>query len=274
MKTQILATVSAIAILASGPALAENNAKTKANVDASAESNTTNSLQQDAKEAWQNIKEDTAEAYENVKATFIGEESGSATRSVVIDSRHTATGMIGKAVYNGRQERIGTVEDIIVSADGNANMIVIADGEFPGFEGKLVAFDYSIISRQDANGDVIAPLSEENLDRAAEFSYEAADAGDNVRVIPNNGYSVARLLDGQLVNPQGESVAEIDNISFKNGQASELIVGFDKILGLGGKNAALDYKAAQLVRNGDELDFRLSTNHAAQFEVYKETAAN
>ncbi len=69
-------------------------------------------------------------------------------------------------------------------------------------------------------------------------------------------------------------MAEIDNISFKAGHASQLIVGFDKVLGLGGKSAVLHYDNAKLVHNGDDLDFKLSDAHAAQFESYKKTATN
>jgi sporulation protein YlmC with PRC-barrel domain len=272
MITKILTTASVLALMVSSPALADN---TTTNTNVKAETTTSGSVSTDAKAAWKDLKDDTAEAYESVKAVFIGEDPAVKPAQVVIDTRHTAGGMIGRGVYNEAKERIGTVKDIIVDADGAAKMIVIADGEFPGFDGKLVAFDYGIISRQNADGDVIAPISETSMDKAAEFSYDLEDAGSSgIRVIPTGGFSVARLLDGDLVNPKGESVAAIDNISFKNGKADQLIVGFDKVLGLGGKNAVLDYNGANLVRNNGELDFQLSEGHAAQFEAYKKTATN
>lgn len=269
MNKTILATASVIALVISMPAVADTSAKTK--TEASAETNTTGDIGNDAKEAWKNIKEDASEAYEDIKAVFVDKDN----KPVVISTRNTATGMIGHAVYNATKERVGTVKDIIVDGNGNASMLVVSDGEFPGFDGKLVAFDYSIISSLNADGDVIAPISEDNISKAAEFSYDKnAQADGKVRVIPDRGYSVARLLDGQLVNPQGDSVAEIDDISFKNAKASDLIVGFEKVLGLGGKKAALSYDAAQIVRDGEDLDFKLSAAQAAQFEAYKKTATN
>ncbi|HRQ60073.1 MAG TPA: PRC-barrel domain-containing protein [Alphaproteobacteria bacterium] len=270
MKMNLIAAVSAIAILVSVPALAENTA-----AKTSVENKTTGSVSTDVERAWEDIKADTSETYENIKAVFIDDSEGSVAKNVEIDSRHTAAGMIGKPVYNGSKERVGTLKDIIVDAGGEARMIVVADGEFPGFDGKLVAFDYNVVFRQNAEGDLIAPISETTLDKAAEFSYDLKESGDSkVRVIPTNSYSVAALLDGQVINPQGENVAEIDNISFKNGRASQLIVGFDKVLGLGGKHAAIDYSDAKLVRTDGQLDFQLSASHAAQFEVYKKTAMN
>lgn len=268
MNTNLIATVSLIALLASAPVMADTT-KTSADVK------TSGSVSTDIDRAWKDIKEDTSQAYDNIKGVFIDDSADSVAKPVVIDSRHTATGMIGKPILNGNKERVGTLKDIIVDANGEARMIVVADGGFPGFDGKLVAFDYSLISRQNAEGDLIAPLSETNIDKAAEFSYDLKESSDvKLRIIPTNGFSVAALLDGQMINAQGENVAEIDNISFRNGKANQLIVGFDKVLGLGGKNAVIDYADAKLVRNEGQLDFQLSPSHAAQFEVYKKTAVN
>lgn len=267
MCKTLLAAASVIALMASSPALADTNA----NNQTPAEASTSGNITKDAKKAWNNMKEDASEAYEDIKAVFIDEE----TRPVVINSRHTASGMLGKAVYNGRQERVGTVKDIIVDGNGEASMLVIADGEFPGYSGKLVAFDYDIISRQNAEGDVIAPISEENIDKAAEFSYDRnAQSDGKVRIIPDNGYAVSKLLEGQLLSAEGQNVAEIENISFKNGKAQDLIVGFDKVLGMGGKYAALNYDAAKIIHDGDDLDFKLTPKQTAQFEAYKKAAVN
>lgn len=266
MNIKILTTVSVLALMTAAPAYADNSNNNQPSK--------TNSVSEDVNHAWEDIKDDTSEAYKEIKAFFINEDRNIKPTTVTYDERHTATGMIGRPVYNGANERVGTVKDIIVNAQGNAEMVVIADGEFPGFSGKLAVFDYSVISRQNKDGDVIAPLSEESINRAAEFSYDRNERGEKVRVIPDRGYSVSRLLAGQLLNPQGKNVAEIDNVTFRNGKASELVVGFDKILGMGGKNAAMDFDVANLVREGDELDVRLTANQAAQFESYKKTATN
>src|SRR5690606_15467983 len=103
-------------------------------------------VKEDVQNAWKDIKEDTSKAYENIKATFIDDESGKSAQAVTIDSRHTAASMIGKPVYNSKEERIGTLRDIIVDANGNATLAVIGDGEIPGYAGKLVAFDYGVVS--------------------------------------------------------------------------------------------------------------------------------
>ena len=270
MKNKILATVSVIALMGTLPALAET-AKTQTGIKT--EASTTGNIVEDAKVAIGNIKSDTAEAYDEIKATLIGKETADKNMPVVIDSRKTANGIIGHHVYNEKHESLAKVTDIILGKDGKASMIVVSDGMFG--MGKKAAFDYSAITRVEKDGDVIMPLSEESIKNAASFSYNKVNKGDNkMRVIPDNGYSVDRLLRGRLLNQNKEPVADIENISFKNGIANQLVVGFDKTLGLGGEKAVLSYNDATIIRNGNALDFQLSADKAARFEAYKKALTN
>lgn len=267
MKNKLLITASILAILNAIPALAET---TKTQTEIKAEASTTGNIVDDAKIAIEDIKSDTAEAYEKIKATLIGKESTDKNVPVIIDSRQTADGIIGHHVYNEKHESVAKVTDIILDKDGKATMVVVADGAFIGM-GKKAAFDYSAITRVETDGDVIMPLTEDIIDNAAAFSYDKAEGGDKVRVIPNNGYSVAKLLDGHLFNQKKKSVADIENILFKNGQAYQLIVSFDKTLGMGGKKAVLSYSDAKIIRDGEKLNFQLNVKKSAQFETYKKT---
>jgi sporulation protein YlmC with PRC-barrel domain len=269
MKTKLLAGVSALVLLAVVPTIAAAQSN-----DGNPPPTATGSVGEDAEQAWEDIKEDTSEAYENVKATFIDDEIEPGT-IVTIDERMTAAGMIGKPVENGNNERVGTVKDVILEKNGKASIVVVADGEFPGFSGKLVAFDYDSIARRNKDGDVIMPLTEDTIDNAAEFSYDPEKRSENVRVIPADGYSVEALLDGELLDERQETVAQIDNISFKNGYADQLIVAFDQVLGMSGEKAAFDYSDAKVLRKGeDELNLQLSANQTAQFEAYKKATTN
>jgi hypothetical protein len=265
MEKRLLTTAAVITLLVSSPAFGSN---------ASGENKTSGSVSADMNRAWKDLKEDSSRTYENIK-TFFMEEEGNTPREVVIDSRHTATGMIGQGIYNLKEERIGTIKDILVDKTGTADTVIISDGEFPGFDGKLVAFDYGAVLNLNTEGDLIAPLTEENINQAAGFSYEPEEGGsDKVHIMPEGSISIARLLDGQLLDPQGEEVAEIDNIYFKNGRASQIVAGFDKLAGLGGRNALFNFNAQSLVRDDDDdLDFRLNAGQAARIETYKKSAS-
>jgi sporulation protein YlmC with PRC-barrel domain len=274
MKNNIIATVSVIALMATATSPALADTKSPAPGSKAAAEQSTGDFSKDVDNAWKDMKHDASEAYEDIKATIVGKKDKDGTYSTfTINSRMTADGMIGNPVRNGKGESIGTVKDIILDSNGKAIMVVVADGEFVGL-GKKVAFDYNAITRVNADGDVIMPLTEEMIDTAATFSYDQKDSDKDVRVIPSNGYSVSKLLDGQLVNPKKETVAQIDNIVFRNGRADQLIVGFDKILGMGGEKAALAYRDAQLIPDGDGYDFQLTANQAAEFDAYKQTVTN
>ncbi|MCB9980382.1 MAG: PRC-barrel domain-containing protein [Rhodospirillales bacterium] len=270
MKKTILTTVSVIALMGALPALAET---TKSQAEINAEASTTGNIVDDAKVVIKDIKDGTVETYDNIKATLIGKESVDDNISVIIDTRKTANGIIGHPVYNEKHENIAKVTDIILDKDGKASIIVVSDGMFG--MGKKTAFDYNAITRVETDGDVIMPLNEEIIKNATAFSYRKADKSDDkMKVIPYNGYSVSQLLRGRLLNQSKESVADIENISFKNSTANQLIVGFDKTLGFGGEKAVLSYTDATIVRHGNALDFQLSTEQAAQFEAYKKSLAN
>lgn len=265
MKYLNLLAVSAIALMVTYPAFADN---------ANPEQKPSGKVEKDIKNAWEDVKKDASEAYENIKATFIDENEGVEGKVITIDSRMTASGMIGKPVYNGKSERVGTLKDIILNKDGNAVMVIVADGEFPGLSGKLVAFDYGSIARQNAEGDVIMPLTEDMINKAAEFSYDQQDRNNDMRILPADGYSVAKLLDANLLDQENTSVAYVDNIFFKGGKADQLIVSFDNILGMGGEKAALNYSSAKIVGKDDDVDFQLNAAQAAKFESHKKTFTN
>lgn len=267
MKTTILATVSVIALMGVMPIMI-NTAHAQTPTEKTAAEN----MASDAKEAINDVKESASDAIDAIKATYISDLSPEKNVSVVLDARKTANGIIGHPVYNEKHESIAKVTDIILDKDGNAIIVVVADGEFIG-SGKKAAFDYGAITRVEEDGDVIMPVTEAIIDNAATFSYDAADSGDKVRVIPENGYSVVKLLDGQLVNEKTEVIADVENLTFKNAKAHQIVLGFDKTMGLGGEKALMNFIDAPIVLNKDQLNFQLNADKAAQFEAYKKSVA-
>ena len=150
----------------------------------------------------------------------------------------------------------------------------MADGAFTGL-GKQVAFDYSVITSRTAEGDVVAQLSEEMIDSAQNFSYDPAESGEkNVRVLSEGSYSVNALLDADIVDPAGEALAQVDNIVFSNGAATQLVISFGKTLGLGGEHAALMFNDVDIVKQQDSINLKLSESEASQFKQFKEGAMN
>ncbi|MEX1035912.1 MAG: PRC-barrel domain-containing protein [Sneathiella sp.] len=276
MKTKILATASMIALMSAVPAFAET-VKT--------EDSTTKEVTQEVKEGadkTKNVVEKTAdktvdatqEAYRDMKEFVFGENDDMLDiKDVQVNPRAMASGIIGEPAYNSNEERVGVIEDVILDKDGKAVLVVIGDGDFFG-TGKLAAFDYDSMVRMNADGDVIMPITEEAIERAAEFTYDEKAVGDKIRMIPASGYSVEKLLDAKLVNMKGESLGDVDDITFKDGKASQLVVGVDKILGLGGEELSLPYDTAKVIRVEDDYEYQLTEKKAALIKNYKSSSAN
>lgn len=185
-----------------------------------------------------------------------------------IDQRMTAQGIIGKPVYNQQNERVATVEDIILDSQGIAKMVIVKENNFPGLAGKLAAFDYEAIVDRKPKGDIIMPITAATIDNAAEFSYQSSDK-PNVKVIPEDGYSAKKILEGNLIDPSGKKLASIENVALSDGKATMLIVAYGQIMNMGGDRAALDFDTAQPVRDKDHINLKLSSIQTKKFEDFR-----
>lgn len=265
MKTQLLFAASALALVAAFPVIA---------ADVTVENDTNVTAEQQMKDGIEDARMAVKQGYHDIKASLLNEDPRKVeVTEVAIDSRNTASGIIGQPVLNSKNERVGKIHDIILDQNGNAQSVIVADGNILGM-GKLASFDYGTVVKMNKDGDVISPLTEETIDKAAEFTYDREKAGPETKIIPSGSYSVAELLDADLLDSQKEEIADIDDVVIKNGQATQLIVGFDKKLGLGGEKTALSYKTASIVTDGDDQDdfnFQLNGANATQFENYKKS---
>ena len=97
---------------------------------------------------------------------------------------HLASNIIGEEVYNGTgddAENIGEVKDIVISADGGIESVVIGVGGFLGIGEKDVAVEYTQLDWAERDGDrwLVAPMTKEQLESQTAFdasAYEAAPA--------------------------------------------------------------------------------------------------
>jgi len=284
MTKKILMGVSVLAVLAAFPAFAADTAKEKADtagakIEATAEKaadktkETYNEAKEATKEGYAKAEAKTKEAYQDVKTYFNEDKDDDATVNII--SRVTADELIGKKVQNAKGDDIGRIKDILVTADGDAETVIIDDNGL-GLGGKLAAFDFDVIEGLSNDKDVVVKLSEENIKQASRFEYEGeAKAGEKIRFKPADQYSVNKIIDANVVDPNGKKVADVDTLAFEDDDADYLIVTFNKILGVGGDKAALNLEALDLVEKDGKITFQLNQQQTAQFENYKEgTKAN
>jgi len=85
---------------------------------------------------------------------------------------YRASRMIGTAVLNDKNEKIGTVDDLIVSPNDRVLFAVLSVGGFLGINRRLVAIPYSELKVDDEGHKIILPgASKDALSNLPEFRY-------------------------------------------------------------------------------------------------------
>ena len=82
--------------------------------------------------------------------------------------------IVGAIVHNDRDERIGTVDDLVVGRDGRISEAVLSVGGFLGIGAKLVAVPYDRLNMAaNSNGRwTLAGATKESLGSLPTFTYE------------------------------------------------------------------------------------------------------
>jgi len=279
MTNRILLSASFLAILAAFPAFAAET-NTKADVSAGAKiestldnagekiSNTADKAAAKTEAAYEATKAKSKEAYSDVKAYFSDDDDVAIVSDFNMGARLEAGDLIGATIQNPKGEEIGTIEDILVNAEGDAQTVIVNDKGVLGLGGKLAAFDADIMEGFNKDNEVIAKLTEASLKNAKAFDFEAN--GNKLGGIPTGQFSVKKILDSKVVDANGKAVADVDTVVFEDDDADYVIVTFNKILGIGGDKAALNFEALNLAEANGKYSFKLNSQQTAQFESNKE----
>ena len=79
--------------------------------------------------------------------------------------------LLGAAVYNDANEKIGSVDDLILAQDDKAVAAIIQVGGFLGAGGKLVAVPYHQLQLDKDNKVVMAGANKDSLNAMPGFTY-------------------------------------------------------------------------------------------------------
>lgn len=250
-----------LSILAAFPAFAETQVK------ADAETSTGIKIEKSLEDAGHKIENaadkaanKTKEAYKDVKAYFTNDADIKAVSSINVDTALTADKLIGTSIQNPKGEKIGSIEDIIVDADGDATAVVVNDGGVLGLGGKMAAFDYGILQGFTAGDNVMVKLSEDSIKNAQAFDPDALAEGS---------FSVKKLADAKVLDANGKAVADVDTIAFEGNDADYVVAQFNDILGLGGDKVAMDFDALTVTNTNGKYAFKLNAEQSAQFNAKK-----
>jgi sporulation protein YlmC with PRC-barrel domain len=90
-----------------------------------------------------------------------------------------ASKLVGSAVYNDHDEKIGSVDDIILGKGNNADQVIVSVGGILGAGAKLVSVPYTQLRLGDTknassdNKIVMPGTTKESLKALPEFHYKA-----------------------------------------------------------------------------------------------------
>lgn len=88
----------------------------------------------------------------------------------VVGQGFRASDLRGKDVVNDKNEKIGEIDDLIISPDGRTLFAVLQVGSFLGIGGRLVAVPFQ--SLQMSEKDVTLPgATRDELNKLTEFKY-------------------------------------------------------------------------------------------------------
>jgi sporulation protein YlmC with PRC-barrel domain len=99
-----------------------------------------------------------------------------AVSQVKLVSGVRASRLIGAAVHNDANERIGSVDDLILSPDDKAVAAIIQVGGFLGAGGKLVAVPYQQLQMGKDNKLLMAGANKDSLNAMPDFTYGGSTA--------------------------------------------------------------------------------------------------
>ena len=91
--------------------------------------------------------------------------------SAVKAAGYRASQLIGATVYNDKNKAIGSVNDLIVSGDGQVNLAIIDVGGFLGLGAKHVAVPTKLFERGAQNTVVLPKATQKELQAMPAFHY-------------------------------------------------------------------------------------------------------
>jgi sporulation protein YlmC with PRC-barrel domain len=83
---------------------------------------------------------------------------------------HRASKLIGAPVYNEQEERIGSIDDLIISPDRSVSFAVVSVGGFLGLGGRLIAIPVEQL-REEKDRLILPGATKEVLAKLPEFQY-------------------------------------------------------------------------------------------------------
>jgi sporulation protein YlmC with PRC-barrel domain len=156
--------------------------------------------------------------------------------------------VVGSAVVNGAKEKVGTIDDLIITQDASVPFAVLSVGGFLGVGTKSVIVPYSSLVVHDTE-ILFRDATKETVASLPDVS------------VAKNGKRTSELVGASVINGANETVGTIDDlIVTPNEKVPFAVLSVGGFLGLGTKYVVVSYDALKL--NGKDVVYRDATKES------------
>lgn len=250
MTKTLMTAASALVLMTTGPAMADNmNSTNSANQPVT---------QSDMERNWEQTKDavsnaavsaaETAEAAYQEASNWIDTQTDIDT---YMDDpmRMSGVDMMGMPVYNQSDEQIGSVADVVLNQNGDVDQVVIEHGGVMGIGSEQTAVSYNALDMRTGNQSGLeTEMTQDQMASVPAFRESQLTQGM---------YLASNLIDSNVVNEDLQAMASVENIIFEDGEASKLVVSFND-----GSMAP-----AEWLVDFEDADITMNANNRATFQV-------
>jgi sporulation protein YlmC with PRC-barrel domain len=207
----------------------------------------------------------------------------SSVKTTMSSSEVRSDKLLGHAVINAQNEKVGVIDSVILGPQGHVDKVVIGVGGFLGMGDRDVAVNWRDLQVLDNGNKIVVNASGDQLKAMPEFKYDEqhrrgstfsmndaghasttadtrAAADDRARHAnagdPTNsgGIDAHKLIGRSIVNPDNVTVGTFDSVILDNGgKVDRVVVGVGGFLGVGKKDVAVSWHDLKVMNNGEKV---------------------
>src|SRR5580704_13142827 len=207
----------------------------------------------------------------------------SSVKTTMSSSEVRSDKLVGHAVINAQNEKVGLIDSVILGPQGHVDKVVIGVGGFLGMGDRDVAVNWRDLQVLDNGNKIVVNASRDQLKAMPEFKYDEqhrrgstfsmndaghasttadtrAAADDRARHAnagdPTNsgGIDAHKLIGRSIVNQSNATVGTIDSVILDNsGKVDRVVVGVGGFLGVSKRDVAVSWHDLKVTNNGEKV---------------------
>ncbi|MGE5145289.1 MAG: PRC-barrel domain-containing protein [Candidatus Eiseniibacteriota bacterium] len=221
--------------------------------------------------------------------SLAADKDGSATRPTSPITRQTtqidAHKIIGHAIVNADDDKIGSIDSVMLGRNGSVQAVVVNVGGFLGLGERNVAIDWADIQVSPDGKKITTALTKKRLEALPEFHYaadtargtaftapagtarrdraeagkpadkpEATKDGPTIDTSSLLAYKSSAIVGAKAVNVRDENVGEVKELLIgANGLVRGALISVGGFLGIGERNVVVDWRDLSISQDGKDV---------------------